>query len=479
MTLQLNYESRFLNMKKFLITKLPLIISTLLFLIVSGFLRYNLYLSTQQLSKEFLSQNAREMYSIDTMRISSRLNSFSRSLNWVCIEAEVNKNQFFKMTRGSCTTSLFQQRIEIFLEEANNLKVAFTIKPPKELEILFFGFLILQIALVTSLVFATKLSEQDSRQRELKWLQLSRKMFHDIRSPLASLNSISSDLHWPSETEQSLFSHSITRINEIANSLLSDTQNSLIKLPEYSLLPPLLNELIKEKKLEFPQLQIESNSGLESSQVLIVPSEFKRIFSNLINNAIEASDTNPLIEIHITSKEDNLFLDIIDHGKGIPSQVLLKLGLEEITSKKSGNGIGFKDAKETLLEWGGNLEITKTDSSGTTIRLHLKAKSEPIAYYLIDDDSLVRLTWEAKAKKKDIKLNTFSTPNEFETALHLISKNSAIYIDSELGHTKGEVLAEKLLGLGFLNLHITSGHSPESFSHLTFIKSVISKAPPF
>ena len=453
--------------------------SFLSFLIVSGFLRYNLYLSTAQLSREFLTQNAKEIYSIDTLRISSRLNSFSKSLNWVCIEAEVNQKPFFKMSRGECTTGLFQQRSEIFIVEANNLKISFTLKPAFELELLFIGFLIVQIALFTSLILATKRSELEKRQQELKWLKLSRKMFHDIRSPLASLNSISEDLHFETAANKTLFAHSITRINDIANSLLSTTQNQVIKLPEFGDINVITMEILEEKKLEHMEAIFDFIEISKSTSALFVTSEIKRIFSNLINNAIESSNAKSKIKIEISHNDSFTFIDIFDNGAGIPDSVLEKLGVEEITSKKSGNGIGFKDAKETLVEWGGNLEIIKTSQEGTHIRLSLKSKLEPKTYYLIDDDALVRLTWEARAKKANITLSTFKSTTDFESEKNNIDKNANIFIDSELGVVKGEDFAKQLNLEGFKNISITSGHDSSNFENLHFLKSVISKTPPF
>ena len=324
-----------------------------------------------------------------------------------------------------------------------------------------------------------KASELEKRQQELKWLKLSRKMFHDIRSPLASLNSISEDLHFETAANKTLFAHSITRINDIANSLLSTTQNQVIKLPEFGDINAITKEILEEKKLEHIDAIFDFIEISKSTSALFVASEIKRIFSNLINNAIESSNAKSKIKIEISHNDSFTFIDILDNGAGIPDSVLEKLGVEEITSKKSGNGIGFKDAKETLVEWGGNLEIIKTSQEGTHIRLSLKSKLEPKAYYLIDDDALVRLTWEARAKKSNISLITFKSTADFDIHKSSIDKNANIFIDSELGVVKGEDFAKQLNLEGFKNISITSGHDSSNFENLHFLKSVISKTPPF
>ncbi|MGZ3808484.1 MAG: ATP-binding protein [Bacteriovorax sp.] len=468
-------------MKKILISRFPIIIASFTLLIVTCFLRYNLYVNSDQLSKEFLNQNANEIYSIDTLKLSSRLNSFSRALNWVCIQGEVNGASFFHAKRGTCDTDLFQQKVQIFVPEANNLKISLTLKLSKDLELLFSLFLLFQLALIISLIIATKISEEDKRQQELKFLQLSRKMFHDIRSPLASLNTIAQGMNFSQSIEEQIFKGSISRINDIANSLLSTTQKQIIQLPLFQETSSVIKEIIAEKKIEFANRELtlvfESTTD---AKAFFEPIEFKRILSNLINNSIEAANNSKIsIQIKAQLKEQSFLLDIIDNGTGIPQKILTKLGQEEISTKKKGNGLGIKEAADSMKEWTGQLEILETSPAGTTIRLIFKAKVEVKQYYLIDDDTLVRMTWESRAKKNGISLQTFNSHHAFFEIKNSIPKDSVIFIDSELGNIKGEDIALTLHEEGFIDLSITSGHPAENFKKFNFLRSVISKAAPF
>ena len=467
-------------MKKILISRFPLIIASLTLLIVTCFLRYNLYVNSNQLSREFLNQNSTEIYSIDTLKLSSRLNSFSRALNWVCIQGEVNSTSFFHMQKGTCETGFLQQKVQIIVPEANNIKISLTLKLSKDLEILFSLFLVLQLVLIASLIMATKMSEEEKRQQELKFLQLSRKMFHDIRSPLASLNTIAEEMKFTESIEEQIFKGSISRINDIANSLLSTTQKQIIQLPSFQVFAPIIQEIITEKKNEYAKKNItllfESTT---EAKVFFEPIELRRIISNLINNAVEAATDDISIQMKAQIKDHNFVLDIIDNGTGIPQKILARLGQEEISTKSKGNGLGIKEAADSLREWNGNLEILETSSKGTTIRLTFKAKEEVKQYYLIDDDELVRMTWESRAKKNGILLHTFNSPQNFIEKKNSIAKDSVIYIDSELGTVKGEDIALSLHLEGFLNISMTSGHPPEKFKEFHFLRSVISKAAPF
>lgn len=467
-------------MKKVLISRFPIILVTLTLLIVTFFLRYNLYINSSQLAREFLTQNANELYSMDTLKVSSRLNSISKSLNWICIEGEVNSKVFYSMKKGHCESGFFQQYVEIKIPEANNTKIFFTLKTSKDLELLFVIFLLMQIGLIGTLIIATRKAEEEKIKTDRELTKLTRKMFHDIRSPLASLNTIAEVMKFESQSEQEIFHISILRINEIANTLLRKTRSTTTLLPSYVHYDALLQDIIEEKRREYHHLgiQIEYNSTI-LAKAFLVPSEFKRIFSNLINNSVESNRENPIINVTTIMNNDQLELIISDNGCGIPKKIIEQLGINEITTKKDGNGIGLKDAFESMLEWGGHLNIVETNTNGTKIKLSFIAKAEKENYVLIDDDSLTRMTWESRARRSGIALRTFSSPQEFDVVKKDLSKNTVIYIDSELGDLKGETFALKLHNEGFTNISLATGHPAENFQEFKFLKSIISKTPPF
>lgn len=475
-------------MKKFLINTFPSLLAAVTLLIVTAFLRYNLYISTAQLAREFQTQNAKELYSIDTLKISSRLNSFSSALNWVCIEAQARDKVFFSMKRGECSSGLFQQQAIISIPEADGIKVSFTLKLASELQKLFIVFLLLQLGLIISIIFATKKSENERRKKDIELYELSRRMFHDIRSPLASLNTVAEQLEVSHKQEFLLLKNSIQRINEIANSLLEKTQQkSEILKPEFLEIKNIITEIANEKKNEFKDKAVIKISAQLTSNGYIIPFELKRIFSNLLNNSIESTDS--LAEILISTDQigKNIFITIKDNGKGIPPHILAKLGQEEVTSKKKGNGIGFKHSLELLKEWQGDLKILETNDKGTIIQIVLLAENELTKdttaaeqkIILVDDDELTRMTWSMKAKKSNIAFKAYASVDSFKADIQSVRKDDVLYIDSELGEIKGETLAAELHELGFQNISMASGHPAERFAEYKFLKSVISKKTPF
>ena len=111
------------------------------------------------------------------------------------------------------------------------------------------------------------------------------------------------------------------------------------------------------------------------------------------------------------------------------------------------------------------------------------AKNENINtfdYVYIDDDLLLRLTWEAIAKKRNIHFLSLSSTSDFRNYESQINKkNSFIYIDSNLGENeiKGEDFAIILHNEGYENIYIASGYNPEHFSHLSWLNYAGKECP--
>ena len=479
-------------MKKLLGILKPLPLATLSLLIVTSFLRYYLYINSNQLVREFKNQNFKEIYSLDTLKISSRLNSLSSVINWVCLEGSVSNDSFYRMARGKCKTGVFQQRQIISIPEANDILIAFTIRLPKEVEYLFFLFFIFQGLLIFALIYSTKKAEEEKRLNESRINKIARQVSHDIRSPLATLNTIIATANTLPPQDSILLKSAIDRINHISNDLLSKSHNRNMHKDPLPINNPVnlvevLVSILNEKKSEYSSnSNVRINHSLSAKEVYVKLDEyeFKRTISNLINNSIESSTSDALLIISISmnlSHDNNVHIFVEDNGKGIPPNLVSQIGKQEFTTKKSGNGLGLYHAYENIINWNGKIHISSEVNQGTTIEITLPAiHSTSKVNILLDDDELVRLTWESSAKKHGQQLIAIATNEELQILLNKIDQSSNIFIDSELGDDlAGEDIAQSLHKKGYKNLFITSGHSADRFQHLSFLKGVKDKSPPW
>ena len=274
--------------------------------------------------------------------------------------------------------------------------------------------------------------------------KISEQVAHDIRSPLACLNLLLSISKTLPEKKRVLMRTSIQRITDIANVLQkkangkeSDNsskvlgfENVMIVTQAELLVTEMRMQLVTGSNISI-DLVIDKAYGLFST---IVVSEFNRVLSNIINNAIESFDSlEHNIKILISGERNSVNVFVKDDGKGIPNFILDKVGSYGFTygkssSKTSGNGLGVYHAKETIKSFGGTFKIESKIDIGTTVKINLPRSSPPSWFVnnielglfkrvlILDDDTSILSLWKDRlANYSDNKLlvKFFLEPHEF------------------------------------------------------------------
>lgn len=156
-----------------------------------------------------------------------------------------------------------------------------------------------------------------------------------------------------------------------------------------------------------------------------------------------------------------------DTGKGITTETLLKLGTAPVSfSGDKGHGLGVFHAFKTIESYGGKVEIESTIHVGTCVRFMLPViavAAEPTPqvkkYILIDDDQMVRETWEIAAMNYKVTLLSFPSYESFlkSTPLDHVAEY-AVYVDENLGGgASGKTLIPQIRELGFTKVILATG----------------------
>jgi signal transduction histidine kinase len=99
------------------------------------------------------------------------------------------------------------------------------------------------------------------------------------------------------------------------------------------------------------------------------------VIENLLKNAVDAmSGVGKIqIEMRLSAKEKEVFLDISDTGKGIPAAKLKKVFAPGFTTKKRGWGLGLTLAKRIIEEYHKGKIFVKSSEldKGTKFRIVL------------------------------------------------------------------------------------------------------------
>jgi signal transduction histidine kinase len=221
---------------------------------------------------------------------------------------------------------------------------------------------------------------QNVRSQQQEIANISAQVAHDIRSPLAALQILTEQqlLELP-ESKRILLRDAVHQIRDITNNL---DKNAIKNEKTITQVAVLLENVLSERRAAFvnkpitfiEHIPLEAYSYFAS----IIPSEIKRVITNIINNAVEAmNDREGIVNIDIKASGNNIVIEIADNGAGIPKATLDALFARGFTTKKTGSGLGLFHAKETLKKLGGDIHMNSEVGKGTTVSLLIQLCEVP------------------------------------------------------------------------------------------------------
>lgn len=279
----------------------------------------------------------------------------------------------------------------------------------------------LELREIYRLVFSSTIRQQKLREEQRSLEQIRRlqtQVAHDIRSPLAALTVAVSQLkEGASEDSQQLLRRAADRIKEIATDLLDQNrraESDLLATERNGTSAPiawLVHDVVAEKRLQHSTRAIEIVATVEEQGrglfVAANQGELKRVLSNLIDNAAEASLPRGCVFIRVGTANQHVLLSVSDIGKGIPAEILPRLGEQGFThDKPGGSGLGLYHARTFLAQCGGTLAIRSEIGVGTTVEIKLPRSATPawfveqivveagMTVLVLDDEEAIHATWD-------------------------------------------------------------------------------------
>jgi hypothetical protein len=100
--------------------------------------------------------------------------------------------------------------------------------------------------------------------------------------------------------------------------------------------------------------------------------QMKKVITNLVLNADEATSTSGEIRIHTSVENGKIVVSVSDNGCGIPKEYLEKnLFRMFSTTKSTGFGVGLFQSKQIVEAHGGKIEVDSAVGKGTTFTILL------------------------------------------------------------------------------------------------------------
>ncbi|MEE4197491.1 MAG: HAMP domain-containing sensor histidine kinase [Bacteroidales bacterium] len=215
-------------------------------------------------------------------------------------------------------------------------------------------------------------------ERESAWREMAKQIAHEIKNPLTPMKLSVQYLQKAWKEQNPDFDQ---RIQRFSNSLISQINNLSKIATEFSNFAKMPRA--KAQKVNIIQKLEESISLFEGSQpvdfislynkdqeiyVFADPEQVLIVFSNLIQNAIQAIPNERKGAIHLQVEQNPDFVKVLvnDNGVGIPDELKEKLFRPNFTTKSSGMGLGLAIVKNIVENSGGSIGYETRLNQGTS-----------------------------------------------------------------------------------------------------------------
>jgi two-component system NtrC family sensor kinase len=218
---------------------------------------------------------------------------------------------------------------------------------------------------------------------------------HEINNPLESITNLLYLMEQqPGAMEQNaqylkLAQRELDRVVQISKQTLTFSRETA--RPVRVQLADLTEEVLVlyARKIEDRNIRVVRQYG-PVDPVTVFPGEMRQVLSNLVANAVEASEANGCLTLRIRSARSwsdsavrGARLSIADNGSGISQDVRDRLGEPFFTTKgQSGTGLGLWVTRSIVTRYGGSLQFRSSISPqthGTVFSLFMPTNLRPQA----------------------------------------------------------------------------------------------------
>lgn len=309
-----------------------------------------------------------------------------------------------------------------------------------------------------------KLQLEGEERRTKGLVDLAGMVKHDLRSPLQSILMAVQTGSSIDEQSREMILSGVSRIEKITQDL-NAVKDQGVEIEEASLntqescsLFSAIQEITQEKthtyrKIKGLSIRGHFNDDAISRFINFNDSDFKRVLSNLIDNAVECFDDkqeNKHVDVFVSTLEakGQASIKIKDNGPGIPNIVMSRIGEKGNTyGKYNGSGLGIYSSQNKVKENGGVFTIN-SNSGGTEVSLGVLLANSPDwfasdltfaedeKFVILDDDESVIERFKndmgvLKAKSKVV--TSFNQVKDFKKWYsEADNKNSVFFIDYDL-----------------------------------------------
>lgn len=226
----------------------------------------------------------------------------------------------------------------------------------------------------SSVITIDDISDLVSAQRTSAWADVARRIAHEIKNPLTPIQLSAERIRRRygkviTEDREVFDQCTETIIRQVADiGRMVDEFSSFARMPKPAMVDGNLADPLKEAvfllRVGHPEITFDVQLPEEPISARFDSRLLGQAFGNLIKNATEAmemvefdEDENPTIQVRTRAGEETHIVEIIDNGKGLPTEHRQRLLEPYMTTRDKGTGLGLAIVGKILEEHGGTIEL--------------------------------------------------------------------------------------------------------------------------
>ncbi len=235
-------------------------------------------------------------------------------------------------------------------------------------------------------VDVTQVKEMEARLRQQDHLsilgQMSAKIAHEVKNPLFAIQGLVDELEKSEMGEEqnrlaelirkeaALCSQWISGMLTFVRAPVQVGPDCMTRQSLGATLHQLLADFTRQNAVN--GLKIVEDMEPDLPPVRASADQFRHIFSNLFENALNAMGEQGILTVRAHSG-DNGYCEVRveDNGSGIPEEALPHIYDPFFTTTDGGTGLGLSIVQKIMLDIGGKIEVVSHKNMGTTIILNL------------------------------------------------------------------------------------------------------------
>lgn len=191
--------------------------------------------------------------------------------------------------------------------------------------------------------------------------QLSSRLVHDLRNPLTVVKSTVELLKLGNKKMDQKTSEKFERIERAFKKISYQIEDVLdfVRQSELHLKRQSISEILETT---ISNMDIPSTIKIRNDERKVVINcdsrKMEAVFTNIITNAIQASNEKGEIKIKTLDDGDFAIIKIEDSGPGITKSTMTNIFEPLFTTKETGTGLGLSICKSIIEQHGGSIEVS-------------------------------------------------------------------------------------------------------------------------